>query len=204
MNKTLIIIFFILAILITPVFSQENEDDDYIGVIAYTTGDQLFTINAGPIIPLFTWAPSPGDGDDYINSLEGVSVGVAGSLNWGTFIADNFLLGIDLGGMLSWTANRTLSMIPISFRTAYYFMAYPFEIPVYLNTGFSFNTLDDYFTITPCLRPGVGAYWNMNGEWAFGINAEYWFMPELYFDSMAEQTRIANFLQFSISAVYHF
>ena len=206
MSKKLLFLLIILAVSVAWLSAQDQDsDDDYSGIAAYTTGEQLFTVNAGPIIPLFNWAPNPEAGTDYIVPLSNLSVGAAGSLNWGAFVADNLLLGVDISGMIGWTANRTLSMVPISFRTAYYFLYYPFEFPVYIDAGFSFNSLGDFFTITPCLRPGFGAYWNINGEWALGLSTEYWFMPEIYFDAAtANQTRVANFLQISISAVYHF
>ena len=107
--------------------------------------------------------------------------------------------------MFATTENRTLTMIPVSFVTEYYFIAYPFEFPIYINTGISLNTLDNYFKITPSIKPGAGVYWNFNGEWAFGLNVDYWFIPELYFsEEYASESRIGNFLQANLSAVYHF
>jgi hypothetical protein len=195
-----------LTLLTVSVFAQEAKPvDDYLGVTAYSTGEQIFSLTAGPIIPLFTIAPSPAAGDEVITMLSSTNIGVAGGLKWGSFVADNFYLGVDLTGMFGATANRTLSMIPISFTAGYYFLVWPFEFPVYLNTGFSFNTLGDYFTITPSIRPAVGAFWNITEEWAIGLNAEYWFMPEIYFTGdYINQSLIANFLQISLSGVFHF
>ena len=207
MTKKIIALICLLVLATIPVFSQEDEpaEDDYAGVAAYTTGEQVFSINAGAIIPLFAIAPFHPADEPAVSTLSGLNVGIAGSLKLGFFVQDNFMLGGELAGMFATTYNRGLAMIPLSFVTCYYFLVYPFEFPIYLNTGVSFNTLEDYFKITPLLKPGFGAYWNINGEWAAGLNFDYWFMPELYFsDEYSGQSRIGNFLQISLSAVYHF
>ncbi|MBI9105551.1 MAG: hypothetical protein JEZ04_02340 [Spirochaetales bacterium] len=206
MNRKILLLLCLLTLLSVNVFAKDGEQtDDYLGVTAYSPGEQIFSLNAGAIIPLFTIATAAPDGTDIINPLISTNLGIVGGLKWGSFIADNFYLGIDLTGMFTSSSTRTLSMIPISFTTGYYFIAWPFEFPIYLNTGFSFNTLGDYFTITPCIRPGLGAYWNITEEWAVGLNAEYWFIPEIYFSgNYVEQSLIANFLQISLTGVFHF
>ena len=204
--KKLILLSVLLSVLTFGLAAQDDGiTDDYAGVTSYSTGEQIFSLNAGAIFPLFTISPNPEDGAEVLNFLTTTNIGVSGSLKWGTFVLDNFYLGIDLTGMFATTSNRTLSMIPISFTTGYYFIVWPFEIPVYLNTGFSFNTLGDYFTITPSIRPGFGVYYNVTDDWAVGLNADYWFMPEIYFSGeFVNQSMIANFAQVSISAVFHF
>jgi hypothetical protein len=203
--KKLIILLLMTLIFTGIIYSQSDENDEYIGTVAYTQGEQLFSLNAGAVFPLFTLNLSPAAAEPAVVALDAVKVGVAGALKWGTFVADNLLVGAELSGMFSLTANRTLSMVPLSATAAYYFLAYPFEFPVYLNAGLSFNSLGDYFVVTPSVKPGFGAYWNMDGEWAFGLNFDYWFMPDIYFnEEFADQSRIGNFLQISLSAVYHF
>ncbi len=191
---------------ITAQTSEEDVSDDYIGKSAYSTGEQVFNINAGAIFPLFTIAPFASEGTSAINPDIGeTSIGLTGSLEFGAFVMDNLMLGGELSGMFAATPNRVLTMVPISFTAAYYFMFYPIEVPVHLNIGMSFNTLGDYFTMTPVIKPGIGALWNINDEWAIGLNAEYWFIPEIYYsDEFKDQSRIANFLELGISGSYHF
>jgi len=207
LTKKIIAVICLLVLITIPVFSQEDDpiEDDYAGVVAYSTGEQVFSINAGAMIPLFNLAPFHTADEPVIGPLTSAKTGVAGSLKLGFFVLDNFMLGGELAGMFATTENRTLTMIPLSFVTSYYFLKYPFEFPIHLNVGISMNSLDEYFKVTPLIKPGAGVYWNMNGEWAFGLNFDYWFMPELYFsEEYASQSRIANFLQISLSAVYHF
>jgi len=204
--RNVITVCCLLLLTLFPVFAQEEDStDDYIGVTAYSTGEQVFALNALGIIPLFNIVPFPADGESSIGSLDSVKPGIAGSLSLGFFVMDNFMIGGELGGMIAFTENRSLSMVPITFTAAYYFIKYPFEFPVSLDAGITLNSLDDYFKVTPIIKPGAGAYWNLNGEWAIGLKMDYWFMPELYFsDELKSQSRIANFLQLSLSGVYHF
>lgn len=167
---------------------------------AYDKGNQTFGFTAGPFVPLFTQDMS---GNTY--PLDNTSIGGAGSLEWGAFFAKNQKLGFEFGGMYTFTPNRVLSMIPITAKYTYYFINYPFEFPVYLGAGLCLNSLNDFFTLTPILKPGASAFWNFNPEWAVGINFQYWWVPEIYFGGdFAEQSRFGNFLEISLSAVYHF
>lgn len=207
MTKKIITSIFLALLLFYPIFGQENDEteDDYAGITSYGVGDQLFSLNAGAIIPLFNLAPFSTADEASFTSLSSLKTGLAGSIKWGAFIRDNLSLGAELCGMFASTDNRSLTMIPISFVTTYYFINYPFEFPLSVNAGFSLNTLDDYFKITPIIKPGFGAYWNFNIDWAFGINIDYWIVPEIYFsDEFAGESRIANFLQINLSGVYHF
>ena len=209
MIKKITTLLFLTAVLLLPIAAQDSEpadDDDYIGIVSYGEGEQIFSLNGGLIFPLFNIAPfyDATAGETLITSIEGTNMGFGGSLKWGAFVQDNLLLGVEFGGIFASTENRTLTMIPISFITAYYFIFYPFEFPIYINTGLSLNTLDDYFRITALIKPGISAYWNINGEWSLGLNCEYWLLPEFYFDEYMYQSRISNFLQLNISAVYHF
>ncbi len=209
MTKKIITFICFLLVMLIPLSAQDQEqvpeDDDYIGVVSYSKGEQIFSLNAGAIFPLINFAPFHTDDEPWYGSIDTVNIGIAGSLKWGSFIKDNLLIGAELSGMFATTDNRTLAMIPISFVASYYFIKYPFEFPVYINAGLSLNTLDEYFRVNPIIKPGAGAYWNFNGEWAFGINVDYWFIPDLYFsEDYAYQSRIANFLQLNLSAVYHF
>ena len=58
------------------------------------------------------------------------------------------------------------------------------------------------------LAQAGGAFvWNYNSQWAFGANLMYWFVPQLYFDSsfaVTDSSRLGNFLEFTLTAVYHF
>jgi hypothetical protein len=177
---------------------ERYQIDDF--VPTYALGDQMMLINLGVIIPLF-FALGP-DGMTDTN----LSLGVTGNLQWHSFLTPKVTLGGELGGMFAFSPSRTLYMVPITFRASYWFENYPFEFPVYLGVGINFSRLpDEAFKVDPIIKPGVSAFWNMNSEWAFGVNMVYWIVPQIYFeDDLADENRIGNFLDITLSALYRF
>lgn len=181
-------------------FSQENEEE-----IPYTPlyelGDQLFSISAGMMIPLFFHDPNDGI------SETNLSVGGMGALEWGAFLNNNLTVGIRLEGMFSISPlNRVLGMIPLTAKMNYFFRAYPFEFPLFLNAGINFLTTEEYLYIGPIVKAGFGGYWSFHPEWSLGIQVGYWWVPETYAQSheLAADSRFGNFLEISLSALYHF
>lgn len=204
--KKILFLFLLVLFIIVPVFSDEKENkgtDDYTGNRPYIKGDQFFSINAGAIFPLFIALPNS-NSEDSVKSLDPLKIGIAGGFKWGLFLLNNFSIGAEIYGYYAQTANRNLLMFPISFTTSYYFKVHQFEFPVYMGLGISLNSLEDYFRVTPIIKPGAGAYWTINDKWSIGLNAEYWFIPEIVFGDYKDQTSLANFCQINLSCIYHF
>lgn len=177
-------------------------DDEEIFVPTYSLGDQTLAINLGLFAPLFF-----AGGPDGIASTN-LTLGGVGSLAWGSYITNEFKLGVEVGGSFSFTPNRrALFIVPIVANASYIFGAYPFEFPVSMGLGMSFSRVDDLLKVDPFVKGGGGFYWNYSGQWAFGANAQYWFIPQIYTDRSpagASETRLGNFLEITFSALYHF
>ncbi|MDC7124386.1 MAG: hypothetical protein PQJ46_02385 [Spirochaetales bacterium] len=206
MIKKILTILLLATLICFPLFSKDDENvtDEYEGITAYSQGQQLLTMTLGGIFPLFNILPQAPTGS-VIEDFGTLNIGVAGGIKWGSFIRDNLSLGAEIAFSFETTANRTLNMIPITFVTSYYFMAYPFEFPIYIGTGAAISIIDDYFRVIPIIKPGFGVYWNFNDDWAFGLDVNYWFMPEIYlWGDYQDESSIGNFLHASLSAVYHF
>ena len=191
-----LLLFFML--LSSGVIAQEAEQVDIYGL-----GDQTFSISAGTILPLFIHGVdgvfSPG--------FQKLSLGAAGSLRWGTFLTNELTLGIDLGGMFSFTLlDRTLVMLPVTGVVSYAIRLYPFEILLHGGVGINFTKLESDLYAGPVLKPGVSFLWNYNGEWSFGLQTEYWWVPEFYFGNTvpANHSSFANFLGITLTTLYHF
>ncbi len=203
-------LFLFFLVLVFPLVSQESspptlpdgpESEETDPGVVRTKGDQVFSFNAGLFLPMFfsdtSW--------NFESGIDHLSLGGVGSLEWSTYLSSNITLGGQLSGMFAITPNkRTLTMIPFCARAGYIFYLHPFTIPVTLSAGFSFNKLGDLFEFTPILKPGVSLNWNINYDWAFGINFNYWWVPELHTGDLADQTRFGNFLETSFAATYHF
>ncbi len=171
----------------------------------YGLGDQLMKINLGLFIPLFFTG-----GPDGMQSTN-LSLGGTGSLQWLTHVSNNVAVGGELGGMFAFSPTRTLFMVPITARVEYYFRNYPWEFPVHLGAGMNISRIPNEATkIDPILKPGVSMYYNTDGDWAFGANLVYWWVPQWYGDAefenpdLDDEDRFGNFLELSFSALYRF
>lgn len=170
-------------------------------VPTYALGDQILAINLGMFIPLFFYGGPSG-----VENTQ-LTLGGTGSLHWSAFLNNNMAVGIEGGGMFALTPNRrTLFMLPLMARYTYFFRAYPWEFPVHIGAGFNFSRLEENFKVDPIVKPGFSVLWNYNAEWAFGANFSYWWVPQVYRgpDPPSEDSRYGNFMDVTLSAVYHF
>ena len=204
MNKNFIFILILFILIPSAIaFSQEddNESEEYYEAV-YGLGDQTFTITAGLFHPLFYSTP------DFEFVDDNLTMGGVGSLQWNAYINSSWTLGGEFGGMFAFTPNdRILYMMPLTFKVTKYFRKYPFEFPIFLGGGISFNSLADAFHLDPILKPGAGVYWNMNEEWVFGFNLVYWWVPQIYTGNgkvPASNTRFGHFLETSLSTMFRF
>lgn len=177
---------------------EEENTEQYLST--YGLGDQMFLINGGLMVPLFFHNPENGTVTDTNLSLGGI-----GSLEWNAYLTGNLSLGINLAGMFSISPlGRVLGMVPITAKLSYFFHRYPFEVPIFLGLGVNFISFDEYAYIGPIVKPGAAFYWNFHSEWALGVQLAYWWVPEIYVVENVSNTRFGNFLEISISGLYHF
>jgi hypothetical protein len=187
----------LLACAVTPLFAAE---DSVKTPSQYTLGDQTMSINAGLFIPLFllptgTWllAGSPPQ----------LSLGGVGSLSWAAYIAPQIRIGAEIGGSFSFSPNmNALLMLPIIAKASYVFTVYPFEIPVTLGAGVNIISYVDQHYFDFLVRPGASVYYIFNSSWSFGLNVNYWI--DMQFSSDPGMSRTGNFLETSLSALYHY
>lgn len=186
-------------------FAQTEETEPE-ALPMYGLGDQMFGINLGLFIPLFFYNPVAGIPDEERVMTTNLTLGGVGSLEWGAYLTDRLSLGVELEGMFALSPlERVLIMIPITAKLSYFFRAYPFDFPIYLGAGINFAKLDEELFVGPILKPGFAAYWNINAEWAIGLRASYWWVPQIYLnEALRDDTRLGNFMNVSISALYHF
>lgn len=180
---------------------EENPDsppiesgwDDY-QVTMYSMGDKNFTITLGVIIPTFF------SGIDDQGS--GLKTGGTGTLAFNYFLSPNIFLGGELSGMFSGTRGKNmLYIIPFGFRVGYQFIFRRFEFPVSLMIGAAPQKYiaESYFGLI--LKPGASVFWRFNPDWTFGLNTNWWFVPQWPKNG---QKANGNFLEVSLSARYNF
>ncbi len=170
-------------------------------IASYSLGDQMLAINLGLFVPLFFYGGSAGA------TGTNLSLGGTGSIMWSSFLDNNWALGFDIGGAFAFSPNaRALFLVSITPRISYVFHSYPFDFPVFLEAGVDFARLQESFKTDPIIKPGASFLWNFNNNWAFGLNAVYWWIPEIYTGAVVSstETRYGNFLDITLSALYHF
>ncbi len=193
----------VVFLLLTPTLSlaaQEQEDEQF--VPTYGLGDQMISLNLGLFIPLFF-----SGGPDGITATN-LSLGATGHLAWSGYLSDSMAVGGEFGGMFAFSPNSNpLYMIPLAARFTYIIRRYPFEFPLTLAGGINFVTYNESFKVDPILIPGAGVYWNLDTEWAFGVDLRYWIVPQLYLGQSgisSDDNRLGNFLAITASVLYRF
>ncbi|AFG37678.1 TP0733 family outer membrane beta-barrel protein [Spirochaeta africana] len=166
-------------------------------------GDQQFSIRLGGFRPLFF-----SGNDDGLQSTN-MRWGGAGALRWNAYLNNWFSTGVELSGSLASNVNREqLYQFNLSSANTFYPLHIdPFFFPISLDIGAQFMRFQDMFYFGPVVKPGAGMFYATDGGWSFGLWAIYWVVPEIYTDNSSPgsaDTRIGNFLELSLTAMYHF
>jgi len=185
------------------VAAQEAPAESETPIEIYGLGDQLFSINAGLMLPLFFRAT---DGT-VVTSAGHLDPGAVGALRWAGFVSNGVSIGAELGGMFEPTIlDRTLISISVAGFASYTLRFYPFEAVLHAGLGVNLLRLDSDLYVGPIVKPGVSLYWNFNSEWAFGVRSEYWLIPEIYSGDLppTSHSNFGNFVAVTLSTLYHF
>jgi hypothetical protein len=171
-----------------------------------TLGSQTFEIDLGLMVPLFS-----SDAAGTINPGGNLGLGGAGHIKWGAFVSQYLSFGVDLGGSLvtgpnSFTNGTSFGLVNIGPHVTANFRLGNFQVPVFLSPAFSIMTYSTTTYLGFAVRPGVGLYYDVTPDWSFGLNLQYWWVPELYAGPTppVSQNRFGNFLEISVSALYSF
>jgi hypothetical protein len=199
MKKRIIVIGFIALVSILPLAAQEIHQDPYFGGL-HKKDSQLITINVGAGVPLFIVPASPTPGDP--NPL---SIGASLNIGYQYFIVNKFSIGGALTGAYNSTiGGRNLFMAPLSFRAGYWFGKGSIEASIGGDIGLVIMRLSGNGVISPFLKAGGGAYFQVTDAWSLGGQVFWWLIPELHFGTESAYTRYGNILELSLGAVYHF
>ena len=164
----------------------------------YSLGQQTLSISAGLFVPLFLQS------FDWEYAKTNLKLGAAGSLQWGIHLSNNWMTGLEVGGVLSKDINdASFFMLPITAKAAYIIHFFPFEFPIFVGTGLNIVKLEDVLNLTWIIKPGFSSIWKYNINWGFGLNAVYWWVPQFWSDDRSKG-RMGNFLELTLTAQYNF
>jgi hypothetical protein len=178
-----------------PAFGEDAKGET--AAPLYAAGDQAISIRMGLFWPMFflSFAPSIAPSN--------LTPGAGGSLQWGAYVTDSITVSGEVGGAFALSPNSNmLLLLPILAKAEKIFTFYPFELPVSLAAGVSFVKYEDRWAIDLMLKPGVSFYWIYDSSWAFGLNLEYWLNTQI--SGNAGESRVGNFVNFFVSALYRF
>ena len=204
MSKKLVIVllaallFFYLST--GPTFAQEAPEEQPVEepFIVYSLGQQTLSISAGLFVPLFLQS------FDWEYAKTNLKLGAAGSLQWGIHLSNNWMTGLEVGGVLSKDINdASFFMLPITAKAAYIIHFFPFEFPIFVGTGLNIVKLEDVLNLTWIIKPGFSSIWKYNINWGFGLNVVYWWVPQFWSDDH-DKGRMGNFLELTLTAQYNF
>jgi len=194
-----------LALLVPPAFAADAAPVDPAPAIAeaeavnpFEKGSQTIGLSADFQVPLFTF------GGDASTTKTNLKLGGTFSFQYQNFVARGLAIGGTVSGAFNGSiAGRSLFIAPLSFRTAYWWALVPFEFCVGAEAGLYLLRFDGNGTFGPFAKAGGAAYWKASPQWSLGLEAYYWLVPEIHTGDYASLTRVGNFLQTGISAVYH-
>ncbi|MFP4483480.1 MAG: TP0733 family outer membrane beta-barrel protein [Spirochaetaceae bacterium] len=194
----------VAMLLVAPAFAQDEpqpapiqERDEFLP--QFELGDQMITTGVGMLFPLFFSGGTEGVAETNL------SLGGIGSLRWASYLNNDMSIGGEVSGSFSLSPNgRVLYLVPLSVRYTYYLRSYPFEFPLHIGLGTSVSRLDTSTKVDPAILGGVEALWNYDSQWAFGLRAQYWLIPQIYFGGDLDgENRLGNFLSLTAIARYH-
>ena len=189
--------------------SPEEDPEEQQRVISRVLGNQYLNIALGLQIPLFIHNPNPPAGTPAVQSTN-LNLGGSLSVAWAIFLENSFSLGLDVSAAFSGDLNdKSFFTVPITLHANYFFRFFPFELPIHLGLGLNIIGYNEIVTTGLLVKAGTSFYWNAFEDWSFGLNVMYWWQPELYSDDdpntpPASMSRLGNFLEITLSAMYNF
>jgi len=183
--------------------AQEYDDEappdigsEWVEIITepYSPGDTNFVITLGVLFPVFF--------SDIESNDHGLSIGGTGSLGFNYFLTSHFFIGGELGAMFSSSRRgNMLYIVPFGAKAGFQFILGRFEFPISLMIGaVSQRYIEkEYFGLI--LKPGASVYWRYNPDWSFGLNGNWWIVPQR---PKNERDVTGNFIELTLAARYHF
>lgn len=196
--KNKYIVFLVLAFIAMTGIAGYGDEESVIALPGHELGDQVFSLRAGVILPLFFH-----DFEEYKVYSANSTIGATGAIQWNFYLTSYLRLGLDIGLAFNLDVNANLyNMIPITAKVTYVISVSRFEFPISLSTGLNVLNYQDIYDLSFIIRPGVAGYWRFNANLSFGVEIAYWWLVE--FPAGDNPAVAGNFLDISPSLFYHF
>jgi hypothetical protein len=200
MRKAGVILLLLLTFLPFLLAAQEDDDPewDYYYDEVYSRGDQTFIISLGTIFPTF-----------FMNNGQKIAhkfsppIGGTGSLSYHYYFNPNIFIGAEVGGMFVPTlGGNTLFLIPVGIKGGYQFNYRKFEFPLSVTLGVSWHRYLSMGYFGLYVKGGGAAFYRVSNAWSFGINANWFWLPE--WTGKKRENVHGNMIDLTLCARYHF
>lgn len=197
--------FFLLLIGFPILLYAQEEDEpsvepdwDFRATDAYARGDQTFNISLGVVFPII-----------FVNQGKKIEhnftppVGGIGNLSYNYFLNSHIFVGGEIGGIFMPTLGKsTAFIIPLGARVGYQFLVWRLEIPLSLSMGMAWHRYLNLAHYGFYIKGGASVFYRFNSNWSFGLNANWYWLPE--WTREKEKNVHGNVLDLTLSARYHF
>jgi hypothetical protein len=164
----------------------------------FVKGEQTIALGAGAQVPLFMLPK------DALSTGATLLVGGSMGISYQYFILPGIALGGSIGGSYNGTiGNRSLFVLPLSFRGAYWWSALPLEYNVSAELGAYLMRFSGHGMLGPFAKLGGGVSWRVSPAWSVGLQGSLWFVPEIHTGTYADLSRASGFAEISLAAFYH-
>jgi hypothetical protein len=180
-----------------PTTPPEGPAMDEAQASPFLPGEQLLGLSAGFHLPAFL-EPVNGAG------ASNLSLGGSFSFSYQYFALRSFAVGGNIAGAFNGTiGGSTVFVAPLGATASYWWTKLPFEVSVLGEAGAYLMRYNNNGIIDPFLKAGGGAYWRAAASWSLGLQAYFWFVPELHYGNFGNLNQYGGFIETSIAAIYH-
>jgi hypothetical protein len=199
MSKKLLAVTVLIASLSALTLGAQEQASGS-SVITRKKGDQSITILAGGFIPLFV-LDNTGALISPSNMYPGASFGVQYRYMLGKSIG---IGGSIAGSFVTTVGGGTLFLAPIGVTAAWVAGGEPMEYEVSTELGMNIMRIYGNGLIEPYAKLGAGLSRYVSSSWSIDTKVSWCFIPEIHLGTYSSLNSYANFLEFSIGAIYHF
>lgn len=166
----------------------------------FLPGEQTIGLSVGLQIPALMYFP----GTSSFGDLSKLDLGGSFSFSYQYFIERGLAIGGSLAGAFNNTiGGLTVFTAPLGFTTSYWWSVMPLEFSVLAEAGGYLTRYDSLGMLGLFAKAGGGAYWRITPGWSVGLQAYFWFLPELHASPHTDLDALAGYVETSVGAIYH-
>lgn len=171
----------------------------------YDSGNQRFTITAGPAIPLSV-TNFEGKQTEWGVGEEGTKLGVGGygSIAYQVFLSPQIAIGGELGYMfMNSISKELLTNVPFTAKATYFPLQGTFDLHLSLSLGGTYISYNNGSKIAPFTSLELGFDWYFNESWGLGLKTGLWVVPEIYlFKDQSKLNGLGTFIPATLAVTF--